>query len=98
MLISRISGCKGSTNRTKYQIFLRISEVQPNFKLRSRLKVVQGERKTKTSFEYLPFPYGRRPKGSEVQPNFKLRSRLKIVQTDTQMIFNFPRIITDSHR
>ena len=52
MLISRISGCKGSANRTKYQIYLSISEMQPNFKLRSRLKVVQGERKTKTSFEF----------------------------------------------
>ncbi len=41
MLISRISGCKISANRAKFQIFLRISEVQPNFKPRSRLKVVQ---------------------------------------------------------
>ena len=32
----------------KYQIYLGISEMQPNFKLRSRLKIVQTERKCKS--------------------------------------------------
>ena len=64
--------------------------MQPIFKLRSRLKLVQPTpaKQAKVAqieripnlFEYLPFPYGRRPKGSEMQPNFKLRSRLKLEQ------------------
>ena len=53
MLISRISGCKGSANRTKCQIYLSISEMQPTFKLRSRLKLVKNADTAKESFSYL---------------------------------------------
>ena len=53
MLISRISGCTGSANRAKKQIYLIFSEVSPIFKLRSRLKVVQNGETAKESFSYL---------------------------------------------
>ena len=42
------SGCKGSANRMKYQIYLSISEMPPTFRLRSRLKIVQTKRKQTT--------------------------------------------------
>ena len=42
-----LSGNKISARRAKYQIYLNISEPPPNFKLRSRLKVLQVERKSK---------------------------------------------------
>ena len=52
------SGCKDSANRAKMQIYLRFSEVQPIFKLQSRLELVQIE----LDF-YFAF--------SEKPPNFK---------------------------
>ena len=58
---------KGSASRAKCQIYLSISEAPPNFKLRSRLKLVQER-----NLIYLSI--------SEAPPNFKLRSRLKLVQ------------------
>ena len=39
--------CKISARREKMQVYLQFSEPQPNFKLRSRLILVQGERKCK---------------------------------------------------
>ena len=39
--------CKISARREKYQIYLNISEPQPNFKLHRRLMLVQGERNIK---------------------------------------------------
>jgi hypothetical protein len=47
-LLYTFSGCKDSANRTKYQIYLDISEVQPIFNLQSKLKLVQTERNTKS--------------------------------------------------
>ena len=51
------SGCKGSANRTKYQIYLSISEMLPTFRLRSRLKLVQTERKCKFICDFPPTRY-----------------------------------------
>jgi len=46
MLTSRISGCKDSANRTKYQIYLGISEAQPIFCVREAVtKIVQPNEK-----------------------------------------------------
>ena len=44
-----ISACKISARRAKKQVKLDFSEPQPNLKLRSRLKSVQGERKSKST-------------------------------------------------
>ena len=38
-------------------------------------------------FEKLPFPYGRRPKGSEAKPIFRLRSWLKLCKSRTDSHF-----------
>lgn len=41
-------GDKDSENRAKTQVYLRFSEVQPIFRQRSSLKLVQGERNAKS--------------------------------------------------
>ena len=51
------SGCKGSANRMKYQIYLSISEMPLTFRLRSRLKLVQTERKCKFICDFPPTRY-----------------------------------------
>ena len=45
--------CKDSANRMKFQIYLRISEVQPIFRLQSRLKLCKNRAKKQPN---LPFP------------------------------------------
>ncbi len=60
MLTSRVSGCKDSANRMKYQIYLRFSEVQPIFCVREAVTKISGNRTKKQI--YLRF--------SEVQPIF----------------------------
>ena len=52
----------------KCQIYLSISEAQPNFCDKVTKKCKPNE--MPNLFEHLPFPIGRRPKGSEAQPNF----------------------------
>ena len=44
MLTSRVSGCKDSANRMKYQIYLGISEVQPIFCVREAVTKISGNR------------------------------------------------------
>ena len=74
-----IFGCKDSANRTKCQIYLNISEVPPIFKLLGRLKIVQGERKSKF---ICIFPSRRLSSNCEV--------RLKIVQPMNEAnVFSF---------
>ena len=41
--------CKDSANRMKFQIYLRISEVQPIFRLQSRLKLCKNRAKKQIS-------------------------------------------------
>ena len=55
-LLYTFSGCKISANRTKYQIYLNISEVQPIFNLQSKLKLVQTERKAAETQGLRPEP------------------------------------------
>ena len=47
MLISRISDCKDSANRMKYQIYLGISEVQPIFCVREAVTKISANRTKK---------------------------------------------------
>ena len=63
--VQLLSVYKISARRAKYQIYLNISEPQPNFKLRCRLKIVQAERKSKLVLHFSADAesLGRRPQG-----------------------------------
>ena len=55
LLRTFISACKISANRTKKQVYLHFSEVQPNFNLQKQVKVGAKSSEISNLFEYLSF-------------------------------------------